>query len=725
LQLSFTMLKSIDKKKLRVLAFIGLPIILVIFVLSWNNFRMLNGISDSVNRQEKLRVTQAIDAAFASLRDQMAITIADNAKWDDAYENAGSTIKLAWLKNTWVLKEEDPYYDTSYILDAEGHDLFGNNHGKPARRSARNYYGATLAEMLAKLPENNTDFKAVSSVARTAQGHAIVSLAQITPTDAGTRADKPRNILVFSKLINGVSLARIGKTYIIDGLMLGGRLGNDRPHYAVKDVSGRPVAIASWKMADPGKAVRGEYAGHALIMVLSLLCFLCPIALVHYRTLAAMDSSERKAVKAARIDPLSGLANRVQLLERLDQLLAQSPAENVTLAFIDLDGFKAVNDTYDHETGDKLIRAFGAGLAELAVDCVLSARLGGDEFAFLVRGPDCGAKAELVAGQVIAFCREPFDLDGRMASIGASIGLAHRDGEVTEAAELMRRADIAMYDAKSSGRNQWRWFDASLEARRSSDLVIANEMRGYLDSGTFSVAYQPIVDADTLKVVGVEALARWPGPAPLLPDRFIPVAEEHGMIDQLCEVVLRTAITELAPWPELNLAVNVSALQLNNKQLVSNIVSVLHDLNFAPARLELEFTETHLIRSKRRTKEIISQLQSQGIRVALDDFGIGYASVGYLRDFAFDTIKLDRSLAHSLAEGRDVRKIVQGTVLIAKGLSANVVAEGIETDEQAGVMKMLGANKLQGYYFGRPVPAKLLLAKPAAAPCRDLLQCVG
>ena len=239
------------------------------------------------------------------------------------------------------------------------------------------------------------------------------------------------------------------------------------------------------------------------------------------------------------------------------------------------------------------------------------------------------------------------------------------------------------------------------------------------------MAYQPIIDATNRAVVGVEALARWPGPSPLTPERFIPVAEEHGMIDLLCEVILRTAIAELAARPDLNLAINVSALQLNNKNMVSNIVAVLEELDFAASRLELEFTETHLIRNKRRTKEIISQLQGAGIKVALDDFGTGYASVGYLRDFAFDTIKLDRSLADSLGEGRDVRKIVQGTVLIAKGLSANVVAEGIETEEQAGIMKMLGANKLQGYYFAKPMSAKQLLLKSTMPDAKSGVQIAG
>lgn len=714
-----------DRKKLKVLSLIGLPIVLVTAVLSWNNFRMLDGISESVNRQEELRTTQAIEAAFASLQDQMTITIADNALWDDAYTNAGSVPSSDWVAETWIINNDDPYYDTVYVLDHAGHDLVGFSKGKPTTQSAHSLFGSALTAMLARLPKNNESFETASSVVGTPNGLAIVAMAPITPTDTTKLTGQPRNILVLSKLVSETTLAKISKNYVIQGLSIGMSARPGAPRYAVKDIFGKAATIATWTATDPGKAVRGEYVGHALIMAFSLLCFLFPIALVHYRTLAAMDSSERKAVKAARVDFLSGLANRVQLLERLDDLLDKNSPDHITLAFIDLDGFKAVNDTYDHETGDKLIRAFGTGLAELTADCVLAARLGGDEFAFLVKGPNCQATAERIAAQVIAFSREPFDLDGRMASIGASIGLSHRDPDVTEASELMRRADIAMYDAKGSGRNQWRWFDASLEAKRSSDLVVANEMRRYLDSGTFGVAYQPIIDATNREVVGVEALARWPGPSPMTPERFIPVAEEHGMIDLLCEVVLRTAIAELAARPDLNLAINVSALQLNNKNMVGNIVTVLRELGFPASRLELEFTETHLIRNKRRTKEIISQLQGAGIKVALDDFGTGYASVGYLRDFAFDTIKLDRSLAHSLGEGRDVRKIVQGTVLIAKGLSANVVAEGIETEEQAGIMKMLGANKLQGYYFAKPMSAKQLLLKSQAHDAKTNVQIAG
>jgi len=307
---------------------------------------------------------------------------------------------------------------------------------------------------------------------------------------------------------------------------------------------------------------------------------------------------------------------------------------------------------------------------------------------------------------LLAFVQEPFDISGRSAHIGASIGIAERGSFDIEPAELMRRADIAMYGAKESGRNRWRRFDDALDTKRNEDRVIAEEMRALVAKGRFDVAYQPIVDARTREVVCVEALARWPHESPNSydPDRFIAVAEEHGLINQLCNVILKTAFAEMRYRPELRLAVNISPLQLNNPNLVSDVKRIAEDQGFPLNRLEMEFTETVLIRNPKRAKAVIQELRNIGITVALDDFGMGYASVGYLRDYAFDKIKLDRSLTQGIISNIEKLQVVQGTILIAKGLSAEIVAEGIETEQEAQIMQISGCHRLQGYHFGRPQP---------------------
>jgi EAL domain-containing protein (putative c-di-GMP-specific phosphodiesterase class I) len=281
-----------------------------------------------------------------------------------------------------------------------------------------------------------------------------------------------------------------------------------------------------------------------------------------------------------------------------------------------------------------------------------------------------------------------------------------------------------MYDAKDNGRNRWRRFDATLDLKRIEDLTIANELRAFIARGEFDVAYQPMVDSRDRSIVGVEALARWPKSSPreLAPDRFIPVAEEHGLIDSLSALILGIACRDMVQWHDLKLAVNVSPVQIANPQLVPDITRIAGEAGLPLHRLEVEFTESVLIRNPARAKQVIRELQCLGVTVALDDFGTGYASVGYLREYGFNKIKLDRSLTHSISTDIAAQQVVQGTILIAKGLSANIIAEGVETEEEAQLMRLSGCNQLQGFYFGRPQAATALgslLGSETAEPLRE------
>jgi EAL domain-containing protein (putative c-di-GMP-specific phosphodiesterase class I) len=272
---------------------------------------------------------------------------------------------------------------------------------------------------------------------------------------------------------------------------------------------------------------------------------------------------------------------------------------------------------------------------------------------------------------------------------------------------VMRRADIAMYDAKAGGRNRCRRFNAYLDTKRTEDLAVANEMRKLIAQGNFEVEYQPVVSARDRTIVGVEALARWPKSSPrsLGPNQFIPVAEEHGLIDALSSNILRVAFRDMAQWHDLRLAVNISPFQLNNRNLVTEIMEIARVSQFPPSRLEVELTETVMIKNPVRAKEFIQEFRRNGVSVALDDFGTGYASVGYLREFAFDKIKIDRSLTQAVLTSTASQQVVQGTVLIAKGMSTEIVAEGVESDAEAQFMHLAGCQQLQGYYFGRPQSA--------------------
>jgi diguanylate cyclase (GGDEF)-like protein len=373
--------------------------------------------------------------------------------------------------------------------------------------------------------------------------------------------------------------------------------------------------------------------------------------------------------------------------------------------YIDLDGFKNVNDTYGHETGDKLICAIAAGFLGIAGEQGTLARLGGDEFAVLIAGGNSAKTAMAVAGEMLVFVNRPFNIDGRIALVGASIGIVLADGaEELEASEIMRRADVAMYTSKDQGRNRCCLFDKELDTQRINDIIIANELREHVRQGKIEVAYQPIVDSRTRTVIGVEALARWPkaDSRQLPPEKFIPIAEEQGVINALGESVLAIACRDAAQWQDIRVSINVSPVQLNNPDFVRDVQRIAAQCGLPLKRLELELTESFLIHNPGRAKAVIDELRTCGISVSLDDFGTGFSSVGYLRQFAFDKVKLDRSLTNSIARDAATQRVVQGTVLIATGLSLEITAEGIESEEEAQLLRLSGCNLLQGYYFGRP-----------------------
>jgi diguanylate cyclase (GGDEF)-like protein len=420
-----------------------------------------------------------------------------------------------------------------------------------------------------------------------------------------------------------------------------------------------------------------------------------------------MKSSEELSFRAARRDALSELPNRLHLIEALEQNIASEAHAHSALLYIDLDGFKAVNDTYDHATGDALLSTISRGLAYIVGSDTVLARLGGDEFAILVvDSTDVEAKAIRIAQQIIAFVKEPFEIEGRVAVVGASIGVSVPDEDGLSVNEWMRRADVAMYDAKEHSRGNYRIFRPDLDVKRREDLAIALELREHVRLGRIGVAYQPMVDATSSRIIGVEALARWPqGTGKTInPVHFIRIAEEHGIINDLGKVIFELACKELQPYPDLRLAINVSPIQLRNPAFVSELQQSAEKIGFALNRLEVELTETVLIKDPVRIKQVLQELRGLGVHVALDDFGTGYASVGYLREFGFDKIKLDRSLTQAVLSDASAQKVVQGTVLIAGSLCANIIAEGVETLEEYKLMHLLGCNQMQGYYFGRPQP---------------------
>jgi diguanylate cyclase (GGDEF)-like protein len=429
--------------------------------------------------------------------------------------------------------------------------------------------------------------------------------------------------------------------------------------------------------------------------------------------------------RIALTDALSGLPNRRALLARLDEMRTVNATGEMkgpvaaggmrdhdgamAVVFIDLDGFKDINDTYGHEIGDGVICRVAGVLSQVCalaagVARVMLVRMGGDEFAVLVEGAEATTRAGTLAADALLALGQPIGVEGHEFHIGASIGVAGDEAGDICSYELMRRADTAMYRAKGDGKGGIRHYHPGFDADRRRRQQIEADLRSGLTRGEFDVAYQALVDAVSGEVLGVEAFLRWPGRpgGALMPDAFMEIAEVTGLIHPLGQFVLRRACVEVGAQPGLMLSVNVSPAQFRHPGFEAEVARVLADTGFPPQRLQIEITESYLVDHPERARHAIGAFQRMGAAVALDDFGTGFASIGYLQSYGFDCVKLDTSLSARL--GRDPRAamLVSGMIHMARGLEMRVAAEGVESEMQAGMLRLAGCDVLQGYHFGWP-----------------------
>jgi diguanylate cyclase (GGDEF)-like protein len=432
--------------------------------------------------------------------------------------------------------------------------------------------------------------------------------------------------------------------------------------------------------------------------------------------------AEAEIVHLARHDGLTGLANRAEFNARLEEASKRLKRNGGALAvmMLDLDKFKDVNDTRGHLAGDRLLEEVARRLKSEIRDIDVLARLGGDEFAIIQEsGADQQQGATALALRIIEAITRPFDLNGHEANVGISIGIALAPVHGIESEELLRGADLALYDAKANGRNDFRLFRPEMLEAAHTQKLAESELREAIAGEQFELFYQPVISAETRLLCGVEALVRWRHPVRglIAPDQFIPLAESTGLIMPLGEWVLRRACADASLWPAcVKVAVNISAVQFRRGDLFDTIFHTLLDSGLAPGRLELEITETAVLDNQEAHLATIRRLKNLGISMALDDFGTGYSAVKYLTIFPFDKIKIDKSFTQGVLDRRDCQAVVASTLALAQGLGIAITAEGIETEEQFEYMRKAGIDLAQGYLFGRPVPLSQLDLSQAAAP---------
>ncbi len=672
----------------------------------------LERVSENANVLDDERSRETTVGALKTFEDQLAATLDDYAAWDDAAANVYAPEGMAWtVSNYGEMSLNSPLFDMAIVIDDQKKTVMAYQDGLPMQMPVNDFFSPSLWRLLDKVRAPDVGEKPqATGFIKTARGIAAVGIALVRQKSGELdMPDGQHRYLVFARHLDEDKISALGTTYVLNGLRL---------------VPADFAAAYSVEIADPARAVLGKLVwvsrspgdiGYAQVrpMVIQALglvgLFFVVLLIIGWMTGRRLKAEENSAREEALRDRLSGLSNRDGLGLAVDRFVAEArqTKRNVLLLYLDLDGFKEVNDSYGHGTGDQLIRAVAAGLDVLIPEDAVLARIGGDEFAIAFLSDAENAAALQLAEQILDFLAEPLEVGRRIVVVGASIGIAMSALGSIAREELVRRADLAMYKAKEAGRARMTLYDPAMDTDRAQRNALELDLRMAIESGDLTLAYQPLVDAATHEMNGVEALVRWnrPGHGPVSPEVFIPIAETSGLIESLGLFVLRKACETAKQWPELKISVNVSPGQFRNPAFTDYVRYVLKQTDIEASRVTLEITEGYMIQNPQRTRQSIERLKSLGVKVALDDFGSGFSSIGYLRQFGFDRIKIDRSLVTDITGDSRQREMLQATVALARALDIPVTAEGIETEEQAVALRLFGCDSLQGYFFGKPMTA--------------------
>jgi len=684
----------------------GFALLAAVLILLHSSLAM---IAEKTNELDNQRAGETARAAIATSIDSLRATLTDNAVWNGGQEEIYERgMEPDWLYSTWGGKAtERNAYDGVFVLDENMQVLWGYLRGQPAARGDISRFGAGFRALAGNHAAEISDGSAiVTGLTDTADGPAIIGISLIRRSDSGiANLGAARRYLVMTRHLTPALLQQMSATFGLADLRLvppGEKIVPSRPLPGAAGDIGQLTWTPRKVGMEAARAAAWDIRKVAGVAALIILLFTAASAFGLYR----LSKSEKLARSFALTDGLSGLPNRRALFELVQKAKSGRGPVYKTVVYLDLDGFKEVNDIYGHATGDKLIMIVAAMLKGILPEGAMLARMGGDEFAMVVTGPDAMKPCLEFAQSILDFFAKPVRIGERSLQVGASIGIAGADIKAVRSQELFRRADMAMYESKSAGKNRITLYDAALDAERLRKAAIEAGIRKGLDAGEFDVVYQPIVDARTGRVSSVETLVRWPRrpEGPLSPEQFIDVAESSGLIHSLGQFVLKKACKDLSAIPDLRLSVNLSPAQFRDPDLEAKVASVLAETGFPVERLELEVTEGYLIENPERAIAAIANLKALGVSVALDDFGTGYSSIGYLRRYDFDKIKIDKSLAGMVDRDPQAAALVAGTVAIAQALNILVTAEGVETEDQARLLRLAGCQYLQGYLYSRPKP---------------------
>ncbi|QZX96999.1 EAL domain-containing protein [Pantoea alfalfae] len=670
------------------------------------------------NTEARHQQQRMIEASFSQSLNEHLRQLHSLSRWRPFEEHLAEGNSDRWLdENIGQWLYEMFGHQLIMVLDAQNQIVRVWREGQPVMEADN---GPLIAEVLQNTLIQDPRRQDNADYARVTQRAAALAVGSIQ-RDSN---DLPRFRLVSLKFLDDGYLASLAERNQLEGLHFsdGTSQSGTSARYLLIAQAGEPVGYLNWIPARPGAQMLrtiGPSTGLA-VLAISLLCLYMVRRLWNSsvnlsQSMLRLGASEAQAQHLAFHDVLTGLPNRALVEDRLAQALALATRndQRVALLLIDLDRFKAVNDTHGHHAGDELIIAVAQRLSRIVRASDTVGRIGGDEFMVVMPEVDNIGQVNSLAQRMIDELAQPFTLFGSDVWSGASIGLALAPKDGIDRLELMRKADIALYEAKSGGRGRFRQFERAMDESVQTRQTIATDLRTALQTRQgLEVWYQPLMDVGGQQMVGIEALLRWHHPTRglIAPGEFIAIAEETGLIIPLGEWVLAEACATQQRFPDLLVAVNVSPVQFRSTGFVDRVMAIVSQHGGDPKRLELEITEGVLIEDEREAREIIVSLREAGFRIALDDFGTGYSSLNYLSTFPVDKIKIDRSFTQSLGVAENSVAIVESVVKLGHAMGLIVTAEGVETTGQMSALADAGCNQLQGYLFSQAVPADQLEA---------------
>ena len=719
------------------IAFFGVLLLAIIAYAGWKA-------NDTAVERESLLVENALNESIArALNEQKSV-----AWWDDPITKiTDKAIDLEFTDaNFGVFLTETYAHDEVYILNAVDRPLYGFANGKRLDPSAFEKRRSALDVLVAEIRrDDHSRLKArpdivgetmnryhdiVPDAAARWAGHiisidgrpAVVAGMTIVPNVDKSLLKGTPNLLLSITYIDDAFISDIGHSLLLPDMVLATQPSNadgvvSKPFVSDDEI---PAGFLTWTTRRPGQIL--------LTIILPLVALgILATAQLTKTMFGRLKRASDALTYEAKHDALSGLPNRVEMVEKIESFIHRSTRKGDNLqavaAYIDIDRFKDINDTLGHEAGDRLIKAVGQRLrTRLRPEDFLS-RFGGDEFAIL--STPIGLEGNgTIAERIAQAFASPFSIHGQNIRVTASVGLAVAPGHGVTADELMRHADIALYEAKSQGRDRAVFFSAEMAERVEHRRSIELELRNALEANQLRLHYQPIISCDTGAIAGVEALLRWCHPihGDISPVEFIPIAENSGLLPVLGEWVLEQAMLDSKRWPDLEVAVNLSPVQFRHVDLGAVLHTLVTKHDVAPHRFVLEITEGVLLESSNHTNSILESIRAMGFRTALDDFGTRYSSLAYLCNFKFDKIKIDRSFVSRMAEDHTSNTVVQSVIKLGRALGMDIVAEGVENELEAAMMTNLGCTELQGFYFSKALAADQMSRLLGTFQCKSFPQ---